>query len=148
MTEELVAAVKRFEGLRLEPYMCPAGYPTIGYGHRCSSLAVPAITAAEADALLRDDLARAELHALALAPNLADHPRRLAALTDLVFNVGPGPLRGAGVVRALRANDWQDAARRFRQWNKARDPITGELAPLPGLTIRRETGARWIEEGP
>lgn len=33
--EPLIAAalVKEFEGLRLEAYLCPAGVPTIGYGH-------------------------------------------------------------------------------------------------------------------
>jgi lysozyme len=30
---ELAASLcKPFEGLRLTPYICPAGYPTIGYG--------------------------------------------------------------------------------------------------------------------
>ena len=30
---EIAAALCRpFEGLRLKPYICPAGYPTIGYG--------------------------------------------------------------------------------------------------------------------
>ena len=28
-----VELVKRFEGFRAKPYLCPAGVPTIGYGH-------------------------------------------------------------------------------------------------------------------
>jgi lysozyme len=28
-----IALIKRFEGLRLQAYQCPAGIWTIGYGH-------------------------------------------------------------------------------------------------------------------
>jgi lysozyme len=151
---ELLALVKRMEGYRAEPYRCPAGYPTIGYGHRIPSTTHPPVTEAEAEALLRVDLGWAQRAALALAPNLATEPRRLAALTDLVYNVGRDALDGehpndlsddAGVVRALRAGDWQEAADRFRRWNKAR--VRGQLVALPGLTARRAIGAHWIEEG-
>ena len=31
--EALLALIRKFEGLRLKPYRCPAGVPTIGYGH-------------------------------------------------------------------------------------------------------------------
>jgi lysozyme len=29
----LIALVKNYEGFRSEPYCCPSGLPTIGYGH-------------------------------------------------------------------------------------------------------------------
>ncbi len=154
MTPELVTLLKREEGYRALPYLCPAGYPTIGYGHRIPSLVHPALTVQEAEELLLWDLRLAERGALALAPNLAAQPRRLAALTDLVFNVGRDALDGvspsdltddAGVVQCLRASDWAGAAVRFRQWDHAR--VNGALIELPGLKRRREIGARWIEEG-
>lgn len=145
MTEELLDLVKRHEGLRLRVYKCPAGYPTIGYGHRVASMTHPDITEHEAEAILRADLEEAERHALVLAPELAAEPRRLAALTDLAFNVGAAPLIGSGVVRCLRAGDWTGAATLFRSWNKAR--VAGRLVPLKGLTDRRNTAAQWIVEG-
>lgn len=154
MTPELVGFVQHEESFSSLPYRCPAGYPTIGYGHRIVSMTHPPITHLEALALLDVDLAIAERGALALCPNLAREPRRLAALTDLVFNVGRDALDGvspfdltddAGVVLALRAGDWATAAEHFRQWDHAR--IRGRLVPLPGLTSRRAVGARWIEEG-
>src|SRR5258708_35954131 len=95
MTGELIRFVKGEEGLVLAPYLCPAGYPTIGYGHRIPSMAHPPITEAEAEQLLIVDLNIAERGALALCPNLATQSRRLAALTDLVFNVGRDALDGA-----------------------------------------------------
>ena len=30
--EPAIALIKRFEGFRAKPYLCPAGIPTIGYG--------------------------------------------------------------------------------------------------------------------
>lgn len=143
MTDDLVALVKQAEGLRLKAYICPAGYPTIGYGHRVDSLSHPPVTEAEAEEMLRADLAQAEAAALLLAPALTGP--RLAALTDLIYNVGANAIKGSGVLRCLNAGDWPGAAARFRQWNKAR--VNGQLTPLPGLTKRREVGARWIEEG-
>lgn len=154
MIQELEDLVKHEEGLRLSPYFCPAGYPTIGYGHRIPSLAHPPITIDEAESLLWADLSIAERGALQLCPNLADEPLRLAALTDLVFNVGRDALDGAtpsdltddaGVVRCLRAGDWTGAAIRFRKWDHAR--VSGNLVELSGLKRRREIGAMWIEQG-
>lgn len=156
MTPELIELVKRSEGFRAHAYLCPAGYPTQGYGHRVKSLNVKPVTEELATTWLHVDLATAETLALKLAPNLATEPNRLAALTDLTYNVGLGALDGAnpddpiddaGVVRALRRGDWVDAARRFQQWVNARDPRTGKLVKLPGLVTRRAVGASWILHG-
>lgn len=145
MDDELLTLVKHYEGLKLTPYLCPAGYPTIGYGHRVPSLAMPPITEAQATALLLADLQHARNLALLLAPGLTMECRRLNALTDLVFNVGDGALHGSSVVRYLNAQNWTAAAQAFRQWDHAH--VHGHLVELPGLKARREVGARWIEQG-
>lgn len=160
MMAELMALVQREEGLRLTPYLCPAGYPTIGYGHRIPSMQHPPITRVEAYDLLTIDLGIAERGAIALCPNLRLEPLRLAALSDLVFNVGRDALDGespsdlnddAGVIKCLRASDWLGAAKLFRQWchAKVKNKTTGiiELVELAGLKRRREIGAQWIEYG-
>jgi lysozyme len=53
---EISAALcRRFEGLFLQPYLCPAGVPSIGYGTthyadgRAVTLKDPAITKAQAE---------------------------------------------------------------------------------------------------
>jgi len=154
MTNELIAFVKKQEGFVDHPYLCPAGYPTIGYGHRIPSLSHPAITTQDAEVLLAVDLRIAERGALELCPNLTEESRRLAALTDLVFNVGRDALDGvspsdltddSGVVRYLRLGAWTAAAERFRRWDHAK--VNGVLVELAGLKARREVGAQWIEQG-
>ena len=48
--------IKKWEGLRLKAYKCPAGVFTIGYGHTKGVKAGDTITEKEADALLYEDL--------------------------------------------------------------------------------------------
>lgn len=78
--------IKRFEGLRLDAYRCPAGVWTIGYGHTGAGVGEGvAITPEQADILLRADVLRFE-----------DGVRRLAgpcsqgqfdALVSFTFNL-------------------------------------------------------------
>ena len=57
-----VELCKHFEGLKLKPYICPAGVPTVGYGStfyedgRRVSMDDPAITQQRAEELLRREL--------------------------------------------------------------------------------------------
>ncbi len=57
-----LALIKKFEGFRSKPYLCPAGVPTIGYGStryangNAVNLSDAPITEAEATALLQQTL--------------------------------------------------------------------------------------------
>lgn len=144
---DLIVFVKEEEGFSAVPYLCPARYWTIGYGHRCSPTHSP-IEIYDAEQILVADLREHQGKALALAPNLARHPHALDALTDLCFNIGAGPIRESGTLKLLQQEDWPAAALRFRTWNKAH--VDGVLVELDGLTKRRARGAAWImaELGP
>ena len=88
---------KRFEGFhrvpktdpgRAHPYICPAGYWTIGYGHLCDATHLP-ITEAEAEVYLARDLQMALAATLRYCPVLATETEgRLAAIVDFTFNLG------------------------------------------------------------
>jgi lysozyme len=61
LSERGLALIKRHEGLRLDAYRCPAKVWTIGYGSTGPHVrAGLRIDAPEAEALLRDDVARFE----------------------------------------------------------------------------------------
>ena len=93
---------KRFEGFcrvpksdpdRAYPYVCPAGFWTIGYGHLCDSKHPP-ITMEEGEAYLAADMADALRATLRYCPVLATEPEtRLAAIVDFTFNLGAGRLQ-------------------------------------------------------
>lgn len=143
MLDEYLTFLKSQEGLKLTPYLDQVGLPTIGYGHRIPSLNVPPITKERAEQMLREDAEHAESEALLLAPNLLAHPKPLAALTDLCYNVGANALKGTGTVAAFKREDWADAKARYVKWDKAHDP-KGNLVVLPVLARRRQLMAEWI----
>lgn len=143
MLDAYLDFLKTQEGLRLTPYLDQVGLPTIGYGHRIPSVDVPPITRERAEQMLREDAEHAESGALLLAPNLLAHPKPLAALTDLCYNVGVNALRGTGTVAAFKREDWADAKARYVKWDKAHDP-KGNLVALPVLAHRRRLMAEWI----
>lgn len=133
-----VALVKRFEGLRLEPYRDAAGLWTIGYGHLASrdpQAPPPApIDAAEAEALLDQDLERAGRAVLRLTKvPLADG--QYGALASLAFNVGAGALAASTLLRRVNTGDHDGAAGQFRRW------VHAGGRRLPGLVRRRAAEA-------
>ncbi len=141
MPQAAIALAKRFEGFhrvpkndpgRAHPYICPAGYWTIGYGHLCDQQHPP-ITEAEAEAYLARDLQTALAATLRYCPVLATELEgRLAAIVDFTFNLGGGRLQTSTLRRRVNQRDWPAAATELRRW------VYGGGKVLPGLVARRE----------
>ena len=139
-----IELAKRFEGFhrvaradlgRAQPYICPAGYWTIGYGHLCDPKHPP-ITVAEAEIYLARDLQSALVATLRYCPVLATEPEsRLAAIVDFTFNLGAGRLQTSTLRRRINQRDWAAAAMELRRW------VYGGGKVLPGLVARREAEA-------
>ena len=49
--------IKKYEGLRLKAYLCPAGIPTIGYGHTKGVVLGQVCTKEEAEEWMKSQLA-------------------------------------------------------------------------------------------
>ena len=131
INEQGLALVKELEECRLDAYLCPAGVPTIGYGHTFAVEMGQTIGEAEADALLREDLKDAE-EAVDRLVTTQINDNQFSALTSFVFNVGSGAFERSTLLAILNANAGADTvAAQFLRWNKA----NGE--ELPGLTRRR-----------
>ena len=142
-----IELAKRFEGFhrvaradpsRAQPYICPAGYWTIGYGHLCDPKHPP-ITEAEAEIYLACDLQTALVATLRYCPVLATGPEgRLAAIVDFTFNLGAGRLQTSTLRRRVNQRDWTAAATELRRW------VYGGGKVLPGLVTRREAEIAWL----
>lgn len=123
---------------RAHPYLCPAGYWTIGYGHLCDPNHPP-ITEAQAEAYLAQDLKVALAATLRYCRVLATEPEgRLAAITDFTFNLGAGRLQTSTLRRRINQRDWSRAAMELRRW------VYGGGKVLPGLVARREAEVRLL----
>ena len=139
--QTVIDLAKRFEGFhrvpkvdpsRAHPYICPAGYWTVGYGHLCDPKHPP-ITVDEAEVYLAHDLQTALAATLRYCPVLATEPEgRLAAIVDFTFNLGAGRLQTSTLRRRLNQRDWSSAASELRRW------VYGGGKALPGLVTRRE----------
>lgn len=142
---EIAAALcRRFEGLYLTPYLCPAGVPTIGYGATFYEdgtpvrMTDPPITRDRAEALLQWHLRTQFLPAVATLCPGADTEERVAALLDFTFNLGEGNLRASTLRRRVNAGEWDDVPAQLLRWNKAGGRV------LRGLTLRRQAEADLI----
>jgi len=143
-----IELAKRFEGFERKvrrgteitaiPYVCPAGFWTIGYGHLCDPTHPP-ITDAEAEVYLARDLNTALVATLRHCPVLATESEgRLAAVVDFTFNLGAGRLQTSTLRRRVNQRDWAAAGTELRRW------IYGGGKALPGLVARREAEAAWL----
>lgn len=138
------ALARRFEGLYLTPYLCPAGVPTIGYGAtryldgRPVKLTDPPISREAAERLLLRQVERTYLPAvLRLCPRV-DDANRLAALIDFCFNLGAGNLSASTLRKRVNAGRWADVPAELRKWNRGGGRV------LAGLVKRREAEAALV----
>jgi lysozyme len=130
---------RHFEGFRSKPYICPAGYPTIGYGTvwkpdgtRVTMDDAP-ISKAQADEWLLSEL-RTNYAAgvLRASPRLISNPRALAAIIDFAYNLGVARYRASTLRRKVDQQDWEAVKVQLMRWTRGGGKV------LPGLVRRRK----------
>lgn len=133
--------IKSFEGLRLKPYLCSAGVPTIGYGNtfyenkKKVTLKDPAITEQRAVELLAWSLSGFEQYVDSFCIDTISQ-NQFDALVSFCYNLGPANLKSSTLLKKVNANPNDPTIRaEFLKWNKA-----GGRA-LAGLTRRRTAEA-------
>lgn len=137
MIELLKMLLRRFEGTRLRPYLCPAGVPTIAMGATRYEdgtpvkLSDPPITPARAEELLDHDAQVYAQGALNLSPNLAPHREKHAAVGDFCYNLGTTRYKASTLRKRIAEGDWAGAAVEAEKW------VWGGGKKLPGLVKRR-----------
>jgi len=134
--------IKKYEGFKSKPYLCPSSVPTIGFGstyyedgHKVK-LTDPPITEQEATTLLmallvsfekavdsycRDDISQGNFD----------------ALVSFAYNCGTSALKSSTLLRLVNANPSNPKiADEFRKWNRGGGRV------IPGLAKRREEEAK------
>lgn len=141
LTEQAIFLIKSFEGLRLKPYLCSAGKPTIGYGNTYYEdgtpvkLSDPEITTQRAEALLINKLKEFENRVkFLLKQELTDN--QFGALVSFAYNVGVSNLKKSTLLKKVNSHPLhKDIRSEFLKWNKASGVV------LKGLQRRREAEA-------
>ena len=130
MTQQGLDLIKKYEGLRLEAYKCPAGVWTIGYGHTKGVYKGMSITKEEAEKLLQQDVSVFELQVINTVGKLSDC--KIDALVSFAYNVGIAAFRNSTLCRKVKANSDDPAIRNeFGKW------VYAGKKKLPGLVKRR-----------
>lgn len=122
--------VKEAEGLRLSAYLCPAGIPTIGYGHTKGVKLGDTCTREQAEEWLENDfyMAKQDVKAVVRVPL---RENQLDALASFVFNLGVRKLIQSTLLKKLNAGDYSGAAAEFDKW------VFADKVKLNGLIKRR-----------
>ena len=130
--------VKEAEGLRLSAYLCPAGIPTIGYGHTKGVKLGDTCTKEQAEKWLENDFftAKQEVKAVVKVPL---RENQLDALASFVFNLGVRKLTQSTLLKKLNAGDYSGAAAEFDKW------VFAGKVKLNGLIKRRAKERKLFE---
>lgn len=137
-----LALIKSFEGRRLKAYRCPAGVPTIGYGHTEGVEMGQTITEAQAEELLRRDLEEFEQGVSKAIGKAPTTPDQFSAMVSFAFNLGLASLNRSSVLRYHRLGEYGTAADSFRLW------VLAKGRRLEGLVRRREAEAELYRGSP
>jgi lysozyme len=133
--------IKKFEGLKLKPYLCSAGVPTIGYGNtlyengKKVSLKDTIITEQRATELLSNSLQNLEQHVDSFCRDDINQ-NQFDALVSFAFNLGPYNLKSSTLLKKVNKNPNDPTIRdEFMRWTKAGGKV------LKGLVERRKCEA-------
>jgi lysozyme len=158
VSQKGIDLIKKFEGLRLTAYVCPAGVLTIGYGHTGSDVKPGMkIDEKEAERLLWQDTESAQ-QTVSSFVTAKINQNEYDALVSFVFNVGPTAFVNSTLLKLLnKGADRKVVAAEFGRWVKAgsdaagswpcaskgrgEEVILGEgQAPAPHAVHPRKTG--------
>jgi lysozyme len=134
ISKEGLALLKRLEGFRAEALQLPDGRWLVGYGHVAAMAPMGPIDEAEAERLLRTDLAPVEaaLNDTVLAPV---SQAQFDALASFTFSIGTEAFARSDVLRRVNAGEPIAAACAMDAWRKS--AIAGEPTVLDALVRRR-----------
>jgi len=142
ITQDGLDLIKRFEGFSPTIYICPAGYPTIGYGHLVrdheQDRYQQGITEQEAEDLLRRDVQAAERAVL----RLIDVPLtdgQYDALVSFTFNLGAGALQRSTLRRKVNREQHAEVPAQLMRW------VWAGGRKLKGLQKRRKIESRFYQ---
>jgi lysozyme len=130
--------IRRFEGLSLKAYYCPAGVLSCGYGSTGPDIKPDTKwTNDQAEARMSSDASRFSGAASRMCPGQVGD--NLAALADFAYNLGLTRLKSSTLRRKINAGDIAGARIELAKW------VRGGGKILPGLVARRAVEAALLK---
>lgn len=140
-----IEIIKKYEGFRSKPYICPSGIPSIGYGTtrypsgKKVTMKDAAINESTANLYLLNDVSRFAV-AVTKGLKVTLNENRFSALVSLCYNIGPGAFGRSTLLKVVNEAPGAPGIRdEFAKWNKG--TVNGKKTVLPGLVTRRAAEA-------
>ena len=122
--------IRQYEGLRLAAYLCPAGVPTIGYGHTKGVKMGMGISQQQADDYLVEDIAPLEHKLNTMGINFRQE--QFDALVSWMFNLGIASFTRSTMLKRIQEDKPDEVITdEMVRW------VTAAGKPLVGLKKRR-----------
>lgn len=126
--------IKKYEGFRSKPYLCPASIPTIGFGSTYYSdgvkvkLTDPPITEEEASELLSELLVPYEKSIDSFTRDDINQ-NQFDALCSFAYNCGINALKNSSLLRMININpNNPNIDEEFKKWNRGGGRVISGLA--------------------
>jgi lysozyme len=131
VSNRLVDMIKKYEGFRANPYTCPGGVLTIGYGTTMKPGQYTSITKEQGNAILRKTIAGFERSVKTLV-TVPLNQNQFDALVSFTYNVGTGALKNSTLLKKLNSGDYEGAANELTKFVRSKGKV------LQALVKRRE----------
>ena len=144
MSQAGIEHLKDSEGLRLKAYQDTGKVWTIGYGHTSAAGGLKVyegltITNAQAEQLLKDDLARMTYPVIKRLVKVDLTQGQFDALCSFIYNLGEGQVSTSTLLKLLNQGDYKGAANQFGRW------VYDNGKKFDGLVTRREGERKLFE---
>jgi lysozyme len=137
ITDDGLEIIMHHEGFVPEVYNCPAGIPTIGYGHVVlkGESFDNGISKEQGMEILRKDVEIAERAVLRLC-SVPLEDEQFDALVSWTFNLGSGTLQRSTLRQCVLREDHEEVPRQMKRW------VYSGGKKLKGLIRRRDDEAQ------
>lgn len=131
LIEEGFELIKKFEGFSSKPYVCAAGYPTIGYGHKIKpGESYESISEEEATLLLEQDV-KSAMVSVVRNIEFPLNKYQFASLVSFVYNLGGAALQRSTLRQKINYGELESVKPEMLRWIHVRG------RKMKGLVLRR-----------
>lgn len=125
ISQKGIDLIKKFEGCRLQAYLCPAGVWTVGVGHTKGVKKGMVITQQQAETFLKDDIKPIETLLNGMGINYTQN--QFDALVGFVFNLGQGNFKSSTMYKYIvaRKSDIEITDQMVKWHNAGGKPLLG-----------------------
>lgn len=125
ISQKGIDLIKKFEGCKLQAYLCPAGVWTIGWGNTSHAKASMSITQQQAETFLKDDIKPIETLLNGMGINYTQN--QFDALVSWIFNLGQGNFKSSTMYKYIvaRKTDLEITDQMIKWVNAGGKPLLG-----------------------